>query len=61
MKLLVAEEVDGRGSGSGESGKTAGGEGDWWQGVSGRWRVVCGGSGRVSGEGTGWQAMRRRR
>ena len=49
----TTEVIDGKGSGwpvsgSRESGKTAGGEGDRWQGVCGCWRLVRGGSGRVS-------------
>ena len=38
-KSSAAEEVDGRGSGSGESGKTVDGEGDWWQGS--KWLLAC--------------------
>ena len=47
-KSSAIEEVDGCGSEGGECGKAASGEGDQWQGVSCCWRVVHGGSGRVS-------------
>ena len=47
--------MDGPGSEGGECEKDASGEDGWWQRVSGAWRVVNGGSGRVSGQGDRWQ------